>query len=703
MKASVRLIPAGLLIFAAVRADRVVGQEAQKVPGNAQNHTTESSQPALLDAKARGEAYYNLTMGHIAEEMYQSTARAEYANQAIEFYKKAYTLDPKSPVIGERLAEIYLKTQRIRDAVLEAQQILKRDPNDLPTRRLLARIYVRTLGDLSSVSGQSDSVLRAVEQYNEILRIDPNDTEAALWLARLYRLQNDREKAKRTLRALLQRDPENEPGIEQLTQLLLDEGNSREAIALLEGIVKRSPTPGLFDLLGDAYTQMKDPRKAEQAFRQATDSDPEEASHRRGLGQALMAQGKYKEALEQYQKIALIEPDDAETYLNLAKIYRELHQLDLAEKNLLIARQHSPGSAEVIYNEAMLYQSQGRFEDAIRVLSNAAASVKSQATLTPSSRRTLAFLYQQLGRLYRELERYPAAVNTFQEMLKLGDEEDRRARVEIIDTYKEAKDVPHALESARKALEIYPKDHAVRVTYASLLGEKGETDVAVSMLREMLTGTEADREIQLDIAQIYERGRRYREAEAAARAAEKLTSRPADKEMVWLMLGAIFERQKMFDRAEEQFRRVLEINPRNAAVLNYYGYMLGDLGIRLEEAHALVKRALAEDPHNGAYLDSMGWVLYKQNRLPEAEEMLRKAVSHNSHDATIHSHLGDIYFKSGRAGLAATEWEKSLAEWRRALPSENDADAVAELEKKLAGVKRQLAQKKSDGAAGKPQ
>jgi tetratricopeptide (TPR) repeat protein len=701
MKASVNVFP--LLFLFLVTAGSSAGQTSDQSQRKPVSEEPSALQAPLTDPKARSDAYYNLTMGHISEEMYQSTGRGEYANQAIEFYKKAYSLDPKSPVIGERLAEIYLKTQRLRDAVIEAQQILKRDPNDLPTRRLLARIYVRTLGDLSSVSGQSDSVIKAIEQYNEILRIDPSDAEAALWLARLYRLQNDREKAKRALRTLLQRDPENEAGIEQLTQLLLDEGKSSEAIALLGGIVKRSPTPGLYDLLGDAYTQMKELAKAEQAFREAAELEPNEASHRRGLGQALLAQAKYKEALEQFQKISQIEPDDSETYLSLAKIYRELHQLDLAEKNLLIARQHSPGSPEVIYNEAMLYQSQGRFEDAIRVLSDAAASVKAQVTLTPSSRRTLAILYQQLGRLYREVERYPAAINTFQEMLKLGEEEDRRARVEIIDTYQAAKDVPHAVESARKALEIYPKDHSVRVRYASLLAEKGDTNEAVRMLREMLTGTEADREIQLDIAQVYERGRRYAEAEAAARVAEKLAGRPADKEMVWHILGAIYERQKMFDRAEEEFRRVLEVNPRNAEVLNYYGYMLGDLGIRLDEAYALVKRALAEEPHNGAYLDSMGWVLYKQNRLPEAEEMLRKAVARNSHDATIHSHLGDVYFKNGRAGLAAAEWEKSLAEWRHALPSENEADKVAELEKKLTSVKRQLAQKKNDGAPAKPQ
>ncbi|HXN23758.1 MAG TPA: tetratricopeptide repeat protein [Candidatus Dormibacteraeota bacterium] len=702
MKGSVKLLALFFLLVTTVR-----GEARQQAPTTDQQHhpseAGSAQQAPPLDAKARSEAYYNLTMGHISEEMYQSTGRSEYAIQAIEFYKTAYALDPKSPVIGERLAEIYLKTQRIRDAVTEAQQILKRDPNDLPTRRLLARIYVRTLGDLSSVSGQSDSVVKALEQYNEILRIDPSDTEAALWLAKLYRLQNDREKAKRALRALLQRDPENEAGIEQLTQLLLDEGKSSDAIALLEGIVKRSPTPGLFDLLGDAYTQMKNPVKAEQAFRQAMELEPQEASHRRGLGQALIAQAKYNEALEQYKKISQIDPDDAETYLSLAKIYQELHQLDLAEKNLLIARQHSPGSPEVIYNEAMLYQSQGRYEDAIRVLSDAAASVKTQVTLTPSSRRTLAILYQQLGRLYREVERYPAALNTFQEMLKLGEDEDRRARVEIIETYQTAKDVPHALESARKALELYPRDHSIRVRYALLLAEKGDTDEAARMLREMLTGTEADREIQLDIAQVYQRGGRYAEAETAARIAEKLPGRPADKEMVWLILGAIFERQKMFDRAEEQFRRVLEINPRNAEVLNYYGYMLGDLGIRLDEAHALIKRALAEEPHNGAFLDSMGWVLYKQNRLPEAEEMLRKAISRNSHDATIHSHLGDVYFKSGRAGLAAAEWEKSLAEWRHALPSETEADKLAELEKKLTTVKRQLAQKKTEGAPAKPQ
>src|SRR5271168_5197734 len=182
------------------------------------------------DNAGRADAYYYFTMGHIFEQQYEATSRSEYATQAIDAYKKAYALDPKSPVIGERLAEMYWKAQRIRDAVDEATEILKRDPNDVQSRRLLGRIYLRSLGDLNSGNGaQSEMVQRAIEQYREIYKLDPTDSESALWLARLYRLHNDHDKAEAVLQSMLKDDPENEAAIEQLTQLLLDEGKSAEA------------------------------------------------------------------------------------------------------------------------------------------------------------------------------------------------------------------------------------------------------------------------------------------------------------------------------------------------------------------------------------------------------------------------------------------------------------------------------------------
>ncbi|HMD42988.1 MAG TPA: tetratricopeptide repeat protein [Candidatus Acidoferrum sp.] len=642
----------------------------------------------------RAEAYYNFTLGHLYEIQYEQTSQSEYATRAIEAYKKAYSIDPQSPIIGERLAEMYWKAQRVHDAVTEANEILKRDPNDLATHRLLGRIYLRSLGDINSNTGaQSEMVAKAIAEFSEVHRLDPADAESALWLARLYRLHNEPEKAEQVLRGMLKADPDNDAAMEQLTQLLLDENKSDEAIQLLETATVHSPSPVLYDLLGDAYTQTKDYAKAEEAYRKAVDLDPSELSHLRGLGQTLLSEEKYPEALTVYQKLADVMPDDADVYLRIAQIYRELHQLDKAEENLVKARQYAPGSLEVMYNEAMIYESQGRYEDAIKVLSDAVTGIKSQSTVLPNRRRSLAILYQQLGQLYRDSQNYQAAIYTYQELGRLGEEEDRRARLLLMETYRQSKDLPKALLTGKEAMAKYPNDSPIRASYALLLGENQQPDEAVKLLQGSLKNSPTDRDIYLNIAQVYERARRYKEAEDAAHKAEAIPGDPRENEMTWFLLGAIYERQKQFDKAEDEFKRVLDVNPKNAAALNYYGYMLADRGLRLDEAREMIQRALDQEPFSGAYLDSLGWVYYKQNRLDDAEATLHKAVERESHDPTIRAHLGDVYAKQGKMEQAAAEWEKSLAEWHRSLPGDVENDKVAELEKKLGQVKHRVAQK----------
>src|SRR5437016_6040598 len=491
---------------------------------------------------------------------------------------------------------MYWKAQRTREAENEAKDILKRDSNDVPSRRLLGRIYLRSLGDMNAGSSQSETANKAIEQYREINRLDPTDTESALWLARLYRLKNEHDKSEQVLRGILKTDPDNEQAVEQLTQLLMDQGKSEEAVSLLEGITRHSSSPVLMDLLGDAYTQAHELAKAETAYRKAAETDPSELSHLRGLAQTLFSEEKYSEALKVYQKVSDLMPDDSDVYLRIAQIYRELHQLDKAEENLVKARQYAPGNLEVMYNEGMLYESQGRYEDAIRVLSDAVSGIKGQSTTMPSRRRMLSIFYQQLGQLYREDQNYQAAIYTFEELGHLGDEEDRRPRLMSMDTYRAAKDLPRALHTGQETLAKHPAHRAIRTSYSLLLGANGQTD---------------------------------------------------------------------------------------------------DAGVRLDEAQSLVERALKEEPYNGGYLDSLGWIYFKENRTADAEAMLRKALARERHDPTIHAHLGDVYAKLGRPDLAAAEWEKSLAEWHRSLPAELETDKVAELERKLSQSKHRVAQKSS--------
>jgi tetratricopeptide (TPR) repeat protein len=675
---------------------------AVALPALAQN-SAPTPAPAAESSKvsSRADAYFNFTMGHIYEQQYEQTGAPEYATRAIEAYKKAYAIDPQSPIIGERLAEMYWKAQRQHDAITEANQILKNNPDDLATHRLLALVYLREVGDLNGANVQGEKIDKAIQEYAAVHRLDPSDQEATIWLVRLYRLHNEPDKAEQVLRGLLKDDPENDAGVEQLTQLLLDENKSQEAVDLLNDLIKRSPSATLYDHLGDAYTQTHDFAKAEEAYRKAVDLDPSDLSHLRGLGQTLLSEEKYPEALTVYQKLSELLPDDADTYLRIAQIYRELHQLDKAEENLVKARQFAPGSLEVMYNEAMIYESQGRFDDAIRVLSDAVTGVKSQSRVMPSRRRSLAILYQQLGMLYRDTQNYQAAIYTFQELGHLGDEEDARSRLLIMDTYRQARDLPKALQAGKDALAKFPDDSAICNSYAMLLAENQQPDEAIKLLQTSRKGAAPDRETYLAYSQIYERSHRMKEAEEAARKAESLGKDPADNEMAWLMLGAIYEHEKQYDKAEEEFKKVLDVNPRNAITLNYYGYMLAERGIRLDEARDLVQRALDQDPYNGAYLDSLGWTYYKQNKLDEAELTLRKALERESHDPTIRQHLGDVLAKQGRMEPAVAEWEKSLAEWHRSLPADLEEDKVAEVEKKLNDYKHRVAQK-TPAADAKP-
>ncbi len=650
---------------------------------------------------SRADAYYYFTMGHLQERQYEMTTSAEYATQSVESYKKALELDPGSAVVLERLAEIYAKSQHIRDAVIQAQEALKIDPDNVDAHRLLARIYVRTLGDMSAGEVQQENLTKAVDQFQAILKIEPNDTYSLLWLARLYRFQNQHGEAEKVLQRILAHDADNGPALEQLSQLLIDQGRSQEAVELLTHAASDTSSPDLYDLLGDAYSQAKDYSKAEQAYRQAIAGDPDDPGHRHGLAQALLSEDKYAEALEQFNKLSELEPGTSENFLRAAQLYRRLGQFDQAEASLARAKQLAPGSLEILYNEALLYEDEGHYDDAVKVLTDAIAGIKSQ-TGGEGNPSALAILYEQLGHAYREQRNFPAALAAFEELGKLNPDAQKRARVLAIDTYRDSHDIDRAIVEAKKALDESPQAADMTVTLAMLYGEKSDTVAARQLLEGLLKGNDADQEIYLDIAQVESRGRKYADAEQSAQKAEQMAREVEGRESAWYVLGAIYERQKKFDEAEQEFRKILDVNPNNAPVLNYYGYMLADRGVRIDEAASLIQRALKQEPNNGAYLDSLGWAYYKQNKLVEAEEYLRKAIDREGNDPTILSHLADVYVKLGQNERAAELFERSLAEWQKALPADYEAEKVTIIEAQLKNLKRRLAQK-TPAETAKPQ
>jgi predicted Zn-dependent protease len=136
---------------------------------------------------------------------------------------------------------------------------------------------------------------------------------------------------------------------------------------------------------------------------------------------------------------------------------------------------------------------------------------------------------------------------------------------------------------------------------------------------------------------------------------------------------------------------VLSVNPDNDAALNYLGYMLADRNVRLEEARDMVTKALSREPNSGAYLDSLGWVYFRLNKLPEAEDKLRQALQYMSRDPTVHDHLAEVYFREGKVREAIAQWQSSLREWQSGPPSDLDHAEMAKVQKKLEDAKVRLA------------
>lgn len=661
---------------------------------------SESGQPAPRK-NDKAAAYYHYTLAHMYEEMVTAYGRSDLATKATEEYRLAIEADPSSEFLTSSLAELYVKTGRIADAVREAQDIIKRDPNNLEAHKLLGRIYLRSLGDMPGGNG-SDNILKlAIEQYQEIVKLDPQSVDDHLLLGRLYRLSNDFSKAEGELNTAIKLDPNSEEAVTTLAMLYTDQGDTVRALKVLSSIPDSARSAKLYSALGAAYEQRKDYKSAIDAYKHAVMLDRDNLDAIRGLAENLLNDGQLDAALEQYKVIADSNPEDAQSYLQIAEIYRRQSKFDLALEALKKADALAPDSAGVPYNMAVIYQAQGRYDDAARLLMDLIKKTEraSEVGTSQADRNNRAIFIERLGMIYREQENYPAAVDTFRKMLTLGDENARSGYQEIIDTYRDSKQWPQATAAAKEAVQKLPNDRDLRMVLDAQLADMGEFDQAVADIRGMLKNGPEDRDVYVRLGIIYTRAKRWSDASQSLDKAEQLSTKADDKAYVNFLRGDFYQRQKMFDQADGEFRKVLSVtpptDPQAAATLNYLGYMNADRGVKLDESLSYIKQALTFDPNNGAYLDSLGWTYFKLGKYDLAEENLNKAAVHMGSDPTVQEHLGDLYQKTGRLKLAAAHWDRAVQEWNKTVPAEQDNEAFAKVQQKLDAAKVKLAKEES--------
>ncbi|MFN7992151.1 MAG: tetratricopeptide repeat protein [Bryobacteraceae bacterium] len=649
---------------------------------------TATSTPPPTD---KASAYYNFAMGHLYAELAGVYGnRSEYVNKAIDHYKQALKLDPSASFLFEELTDLYVQSGHLKDAVSEAEDVLKQNPENLDARRILGRIYTRMIGDTQQGKVNEEMLRLATEQYQKITAKDPKDLESWLTLGRLYRTASNSVEAEKAYTKALNLDPNSDDALTGLAIVYSDIGDTRKAIEKLKEVTNRNPNPRTLAALASSYEQVHDYRSAAEVLRKALELDSDNSRVKRGLARNLLYSGNYDEALKYFNEVTEEDPHDAEVQLRISEIYREKQDFAKARAALNKAKSIDSDNLEIRYDEVNLLAVEGKPDQAIDALKAILKDTERKTYSDAEKANRMNFL-DRLGDLYRGQKQYQAAIDTFRQEADLGSDSAAHSVAQIVETYRIQKDYKSARAEIDAALKKYPDERSLKLVHASLLADTGKVDEAASELRTLLKG-DRDLQTQLAIAQIYEKAKRYSDMQKPLDDAEKLAESKPEKETLYFMRGAMYERLKKFDASEAEFRKVLEINPDNAGALNYLGYMFADRDIRLDEAQKMISRALELEPENGAYLDSQGWLLYRQNRLEDAEHTLVRAIAKIGQDPTVHDHLGDVYFKQGKTKDAITQWQASLKE---AEGDNNQSDIepnqLAAISKKLEDAKVRLA------------
>ncbi|MBA4274629.1 MAG: hypothetical protein C0436_03140 [Alphaproteobacteria bacterium] len=221
----------------------------------------------------------------------------------------------------------------------------------------------------------------------------------------------------------------------------------------------------------------------------------------------------------------------------------------------------------------------------------------------------------------------------------------------------------------REAIRIYDSIKPGSVFYKRALIRRavnlealGKVDESVSQLQALSEKYPNDESALITLGDIYREQGLYEDAiEAYGEAISRMgTLRSVDWPLFYAR-GIAYERAGMWNAAERDFFRALELEPNQPDVMNYLGYSWLVMGKNLEKAKSFIEIALSARPDDAHILDSMGWAYFVLGDYVQAVALLERAADLMPQDATVNDHLGDVYWRVGRKTEAEYQWKRALS------------------------------------------
>jgi tetratricopeptide (TPR) repeat protein len=624
-------------------------------------------------AKASGavatdaNAYYHFIMGrHLESE--------GDVDGAVKSFQQAAALDPRSAEIPAELAGLYGRQNRIPEALEWAEAALKLDANNAEANRVLGIVYAgRARLDDESAAGNAAALeaARTAARHLEIARrrmVSP-DPSLEFTLARLYLKTGQDEQAIATLRRLSEDDSESGEPTALLAQAYVRAGRADEAIRLLENAAATHPE--FYASLGELYEHEQRWTNAASAYERALARNPRNVELRTRLAVVLLSHGGSAEAgkatgiLEEARKLS---PTDTQVLYLLTQAQRGAGKLDEAETTARQLRALAPAGASAAYALAQIYDEKQQYRRVVETLEPVARQAGTEAG--GDARMTAVVL--MLGSAYEELGDFDRALAAFDRARALSPDNTNVAVFQL-GVLVSAKRFDEAVKRSQQLLADNPQDVRVIRLRAEALRGTGRMDEGVKLLQDAIDARPGDVGGYLALSELHAASGQH---DASLRVLESARKKFPGDLTVRFQMGSVLERAGRAADAERAFRDAIAQDPLYAPALNYLGYMLADRGQRIDESIALIKRALAVEPFNGAYLDSLGWAYFKSNRLDLAEEPLRKAAEQRARDSAVQDHFGDLLYRLG-------QYQDAIAAWRQALKGDGEQVDAANIERKI--------------------
>jgi tetratricopeptide (TPR) repeat protein len=552
------------------------------------------------------------------------------------------------------MAEILSRMNKMAEATEEAQRAARLDPKDPEPHWLLATIYLRSAEAGQGRQGTLDAIRQAVKELEIMKEIAPKDQRAYFALGGCYMEMGQPEKAIPVYERWQALVPDSEQGYVAIAQYYERQGNQDKAMEYLQKAIEAQPdSVQSMALLANLYARNKREKEAVPLFRKIIELTGGNAELKKQLATALLSSGDVEEASALLAEVSKEEPQDPSTRMLTARAKLGARQFPEAIEALKTMVAADPDNIEALFYLGAAYEQGGQASEAVKVFSQLVDRAKGGPD---ELKGNLGMFQQNLAASYQDLGENQKAIAVYEEMVK--SDPSPNSYFLLINAYRVDKQFDKALTLGKQQSEKNPKDDKIILVYARTLSDSGKSREGAELLDKMLQSNPANLDLYINLSQIYVEAKRFSEAEKVMRRAEE---KKLDKGRIKFQLAMVYETQKEYDKAESLFKEILKDNPKDGPTLNYFGYMLADRGVRLEEAVKLVQEALVLEPNNPAYLDSLGWAYFKLNDLTKAEKCLVQAGELEKRDPVIADHVGDLYSKSGNLEKALEFYKKSLS------------------------------------------